>query len=389
MRSGKAALAVLMAAGVPVACSDGGEADGSGSAGSAGAGAGVGDSGADAGTGGGGAGAGGSDAGGGHGDAGSFGGAVGGLTPTTPRLKIAFFGDQGLGTRPRQLLEKIAGERPDLVLHLGDFDYADDPDRWSQTMSALGGIPWLAMVGNHDVEAWAGYRQVMDRHFETFRDRIDCSGDPGVKQTCVFRGLRIVISGVGLLGEGHEEYIGDQLAASRELWRLCTWHVNQNDMQLGGKGDQAGWGVFQRCQERGALILNGHEHSYARTRTLTNVGNTAAAHGVTGEFDLLTLGAGKTAVIVNGMGGISLRGYRAADHDDDTWWAAGYTMNLEFRGDVRTSTSNLLDQAAAAYLEFGVGGDATRARGWVETLGGRRIDEFTVTMDPAGLAPEG
>jgi hypothetical protein len=77
----------------------------------------------------------------------------------------------------------------------------------------------------------------------------------------------------------------------------------------------------------GAMIRTGHEHSYARTRTLTDLGNSGAPHGVTGEMDSVDVAPGKTFVAVSGLGGASLRSYDAALHDGETWWASMYTSN--------------------------------------------------------------
>jgi hypothetical protein len=324
-------------------------------------------------------GAGGAGAGGTAGAGGS-----GGLHGPEMGTRIAFFGDQGLKAVSHAALQLIKDEGADLVLHLGDFDYNDDPAAWKALMSELGTIPWLAVVGNHDTGQWNGYQQVIQEQLATIQD-IQCVGEPGVQQACVFHGLQIVLSGIGLLGSGHEQFIGSQLDASAQLWRICGWHLNQRDMQLGDKSDQTGWNVHQECQQRGAMIVNGHEHSYGRTLTLSDVGNVGAGHGAAGDWDLLTLGAGKTFVTVNGMGGESLRAYDEALHDDDTWWSDGYTNDAEINDGQRTAAVNFLDPAGVVFLEFGVDGDPARARGTMKSTGGKIIDEFTITMDGSGL----
>src|SRR3990172_10629401 len=47
-----------------------------------------------------------------------------------PEFTIAFFGDQGLGGDAEAVLRLIRDEGADAVLHLGDFDYHDDPAAW-------------------------------------------------------------------------------------------------------------------------------------------------------------------------------------------------------------------------------------------------------------------
>ncbi len=361
----------------------GGQSDASaGSAGTTAAGAGPGGSagaGTDASTGGasGSTGTGGADA--------SGGGTTGGFVGPELGLKVAFFGDQGLSIFSRRVLDLIVAEGADFVLHLGDFDYDDNPAAWEQLMNdGLGAMPWFAIVGNHDTDQWAGYRQVIDKKLATMPDA-QCVGEPGVKHSCTYRGLHIMLSGVGLLGSGHEQFLRQELGASQHLWRLCTWHLNQRDFQLGTKSDETGFAVHRECAAQGAMILNGHEHSYARTMGLTDVGNRAAGHGAVTPFDDLLLAVGRTFVAVSGAGGSSLRSYDATLHSGDTWWASGYTANWEIDDGQGMTAFNVLDPAGAAFLEFGHGGDPSRARGYYKTIGGRVTDEFYVTVDSTGF----
>jgi len=87
------------------------------------------------------------------------------------------------------------------------------------------------------------------------------------------------------------------------------------------------WASYRACQEAGAMIATGNEHVYARTVTLTDLGNGGAGHGATGAPDRVAVGPGRTFVVVSGLGGRSKRDYECAAHDDDTWWATVYTRN--------------------------------------------------------------
>ncbi|KAJ2997976.1 hypothetical protein HDV02_004978 [Globomyces sp. JEL0801] len=42
-------------------------------------------------------------------------------------MKIAIFGDQGLGSNPKKVLRMVQDWGAELILHLGDFDYVDSP----------------------------------------------------------------------------------------------------------------------------------------------------------------------------------------------------------------------------------------------------------------------
>jgi hypothetical protein len=105
---------------------------------------------------------------------------------------------------------------------------------------------------------------------------------------------------------------------------VCSWHKNQNDMQVGSKSDEVGRNAYRECQNAGAIVSTGHEHSYSRTLALTDVGNRAAGHGTTGAHGLVTMNAGRNFVFVSGLAGVGIRDYEASGHDDDTWWSSYY-----------------------------------------------------------------
>src|SRR3974390_2603474 len=75
-------------------------------------------------------------------------------TSTPPNLKVAFIGDQGLGEEPKAVLTMIKAEGADLVIHSGDFDYADDPAAWDGQINGVLGpnFPYIGSIGNHDVK---------------------------------------------------------------------------------------------------------------------------------------------------------------------------------------------------------------------------------------------
>ena len=43
----------------------------------------------------------------------------------------------------------------------------------------------------------------------------------------------------------------------RHIWRICSWHKNQQAMQVGGKTDEMGWGVYDACTDLSAIIATG------------------------------------------------------------------------------------------------------------------------------------
>lgn len=83
-------------------------------------------------------------------------------------------------------------------------------------------------------------------------------------------------------------------------WLICSWHTNQRALQVGHKSDEAGWGVYEACAERGALIATGHEHSYARSRVMQNVRTQEIVPQTNKTF--LPLQPGRSIVFCNGLG---------------------------------------------------------------------------------------
>ena len=125
-----------------------------------------------------------------------------GVTPTDANLRVAFIGDQGLGPDSVAVLQLIADEGADFVVHNGDFDYADDPDAWDQQINDVLGAdyPYFATIGNHDVQEWEGYRAKIEERIARI-DGAVCTGDEmGVVSACTYRGLFMVLSGVGTYG---------------------------------------------------------------------------------------------------------------------------------------------------------------------------------------------
>ena len=331
-------------------------------------------------------------------------------------LKVAIIGDSGYGPRADAVLAMIRDQGAQLVLHQGDLGYdeanPESPVLWHAGVERMldtsveGLFPYLYSVGNHDVKFWdqvepKGYGRILrERTAQT--DGLECNGELGVNATCTYQGLFVVLSGAGTMGEGHTAFMASALDDNQDyLWRITSWHKNQHDMQAGGKGDETGWEVYQESQRGGAIIVTGHEHSYSRSYTLTDLGNQATGYGATGDARRMELAEGKTFVVVNGLGGKSGRDYDCAPHDDDTWWASVFARNYWLRngnvmekncsaqeadGEVppnlepRLQFTQTVEEYAdgALFITFHVDGDPHRARGEFVTVDGHQIDDFEI-----------
>lgn len=294
-------------------------------------------------------------------------------------LLVALVGDMGTGSTPRAVYQRVLDEGADVLIILGDYDYTDSPSQWTKDMNAVLGdsFPVFGVIGNHDVSAWSGYQAKLAERLAKIPGAT-CTGDLGVDASCTYRGLHFVLSGVGTIGAKaeHEAFLADALATDDSVWSLCLWHKNQRDLQAGDKPDEVGWKAFEICQQDGSPIMMGHEHSYARTRGLTDIGNKAAGHGAVGMPELIELAPGRTFTTVSGLGGKSIRAYEAALHKDDTWWATLYASNYHRQNGVEKPKPDA--DHGALFMRFTVDGDPNTAHGYFKTVGGEVIDEFDV-----------
>jgi hypothetical protein len=289
-----------------------------------------------------------------------------------PGFKVAFLGDQGSDANAVAVLELIAAEGADAVVHSGDFDYGDDPAGWDALVTSVLGpdFPYFALVGNHDASRWyraGGYQDRIEARMG--RLGIAWSGDFGVQSSFTWHGIHFVLTAPGVFGEGdgfHDLYIADQYAASDAVWRVSSWHKVQHLMQAGGKSDESGWGVYEASRRAGAVIATAHEHSYARTHLLSSMQTQAVAS--TDETLVLERDVpatpedeGRSFAFVSGLGGQSIRDQEVFGD----WFASVYssTQGASF---------------GALFAVFHVGADPRLARFYFKDVDGNVIDEFLV-----------
>ena len=130
------------------------------------------------------------------------------LIHTDTDFRVAFIGDQGLGPNAIAVLKLIKDEGADMVLHQGDFDYENDPDRWdSQISDVLGSdFPYFASIGNWDVDELKGYQEKLYDRLKKNPDAV-CNGDLGVKSSCTYKGLFFILAAPGIIGSDYDSFI--------------------------------------------------------------------------------------------------------------------------------------------------------------------------------------
>jgi hypothetical protein len=307
--------------------------------------------------------------------------------PTQQNLLVAFIGDQGNNSNSTAVLQLIQAEGAAAVVHNGDFDYGNNATTWDNRITSVLGAnyPYFAVIGNHDASAWGGSSgyaaKIAGRHARN--PEMVCTGELGVRANCNFRGLQLIQSCVGTselrsnCGANSSDqvtFLHDTLAGSNALFKVCSWHKNQHEMQVGSKGNEVGWSAYQECVGAGAIVSTGHEHSYSRTLTLTNVGNSASGHGATGAFDIVNLGPQSSFVFVSGLAGVERRAFQSS-HSTDTWWASYYASDRWLmNGVLQSGGSNY----GALFVRFYVDGNPNKATAYFKDISGRVADTFTI-----------
>ena len=225
-------------------------------------------------------------------------------------------------------------------MHAGDLDYESAPRmRLFVDETVRGqGMDSVAAKGNHDADGWGRRKRVVDPDDGYAAQLLrptqpgNCYGAYGESLVCDYGAVTLVISSVGVDAAGESAnqrevaFLERALSQSASRFKVCVWHMNQENMQVSYKGDSTGWGAFEICRKHGAFIVNGHAHTYSRTKEMVRFGERRWSH--TAEdlrvADAVLAGAqdenvvrlrsgenGSTAVAVVGFGGYTRRSSRA------------------------------------------------------------------------------
>ena len=303
---------------------------------------------------------------------------VPGVIGAEPGTKIAFIGDSGAQETFEQVLQLVRQQGAQAVVHLGDATYEAESAAqfWAVVDRVLGhGFPYFLAQGNHDVANWAALAQHGLEHLRRSGAESDADSLLDPRFALRFRGVSLAFLGESVRDDD-PRYILDRFAGDPHVWKVCAWHKNQRALQVGGKGDEMGWGVYESCRRMGALITNGHEHSYHRTRTLSSLIEQRVDERCP-DPGRLCVRPGAVPVFVTGLGGRSIRDQKRCLPDRFPYgcngeWAFIYTVNQGAR-------------YGALFIDFGGGGDPRRARGAFINVAGQTVDAFDVTAHGGSL----
>jgi len=152
-------------------------------------------------------------------------------------------------------------------------------------------------------------------------------------------------------------------------------------MQIGGKEDETGWGVYEEARKGGAIIATAHEHSYSRTHLLSSM----SAQTVASTSNTLHLTEGNSFAFVSGLGGHSIR----AQSLTGNWWASAYASTCLAGDQICQPNAS----PGALFGVFNVDGQPNKAIFYFKDINGRVVDQFVVVNDvetfPKLLTEEG
>jgi hypothetical protein len=137
-------------------------------------------------------------------------------------------------------------------------------------------------------------------------------------------------------------------------------------MQVGGKDDDTGWGVYEESRRGGAIVATAHEHTYSRTHLLGNVqmrsvASTGEPLVLEGDDPATPPDEGRSFVFVSALGGRSIRSQSLSG----PWWASIYTSTQGAR-------------PGALFGVFHHQGDPRLARFYFKNVDGTVVDDFLV-----------
>jgi hypothetical protein len=256
------------------------------------------------------------------------------LEPRTAGIPAPFrftaFGDQGVTYDAVATARLVGGQQPAFHLHAGDLSYAEsggsglltdsyDPrvfDSWfAQIEQTAGRIPWMAGVGNHEMEPWYpanGYGGQLARFDFLGNAPTSCP----VSYTFSYGNIGFISldandvsyeleANLGYTGGAQTTWLGDVCAAYRadpaidfivayfHQCAYCTCSVHASD----GGIDRYWTPVFDTWGVD--LVINGHNHIYERSDPIR--GGSATSTAPIGST-ISSAKAGTTYVTAGGAG---------------------------------------------------------------------------------------
>lgn len=278
---------------------------------------------------------------------------------TEANLKVAFLGDTNAGDDYKDVLALIKREGADLVVFQGDLTYS--PTTSAQWLSVTDGaldnattkIPYLIARGNHDTD-WKTLGDGLGTRLTKWGLSTEDSTPTVANYSMVYKGLKFVFANdTETPSPSRNDYVKGRLAGDQHIWKICSWHRNMRDTQAGGKGDEMPWTMYESCREQGAIVAQGHSHTYSRSKTIS-ADQALTVDPTCSDPFALCVGPGKHFFFDSSVGGVGLR---TLENASKPHWASTYASDF-----------------GALFIEFHVDGDPRKARGYFKTVADVVID---------------
>src|SRR6185436_3367290 len=243
----------------------------------------------------------------------------------TGTFTFTFAGDFGTGSGFTANMNKMAQAGAVFDLALGDLSYGGTPSSWCTSVKNIVGatFPFEVLVGNHDDDGDAAH---INNFTPCLPDRMSMTGVYGSEYYFDYNNARVIMVASGLAVNGvnynyssagtHQTWLIDRI---REAKAAGKWVIVGNHLTCitaATKPCESGQGFTNVIHNEGVdLLIQGHDHTYQRTKQLTCATvNSYNAACVADADDSLVKGAG-TVTIVNGLGGQGQYNINASDSE--------------------------------------------------------------------------
>lgn len=238
-------------------------------------------------------------------------------------------GDHGSTLNTTLVMNAIAASGSSFTLALGDLSYTSVGAEvtWCDYVTKLVGstYPFEVIAGNHEddsrVNGWIG------NFTQCLPDRLGVTGVYGAEYYFDYNGVRFILASAGSSVDG-VNYDYNTVGGARYNWmrdRIREGHaagewivvgMHKNCLTPGTKACEIGQNFLNLLiNEHVDLVLQGHDHIYARSKQLTcATANSYNAACVADADDTYTRGEG-TAIVIDGAAGSSFYNINANDSE--------------------------------------------------------------------------
>jgi hypothetical protein len=197
------------------------------------------------------------------------------------------FGDSGSGDAPqRRMASRLSAQACDLIVHLGDVIYPAgeaalyDPNFFVPYHEMLKTHPIFPCLGNHDLLSQGG-RPFFDAFYmnanNSSHDKRYYSFEWGNTKF-----ISIETTSLFQTAGPHQEWLANELASSTRRWKVVFMHVGLYSPGEHGDSPHLQHMLQEKFEDaRVDLVLQGHDHLYARTNPIKEHVTDASWPGIT------------------------------------------------------------------------------------------------------------